>query len=755
MENLSVSMANFIKMSNALTQREDYEGAKEQLLRACQCALLLAKQSSGLAKEKHIATFNTLKATVATLDAKIKDAANRRAAEQSSRSRNSDSATVSNANQNTYKPQDAVKPSAPEPSAPASAPQNNGAPHQNNNADVGQFTGSLSPRKLEDYIGQPKAVTAVKDLIDAALLRGAALPHIILYGSHGLGKTTFSKIISYEMQANFIEVNVTNMTPAGMIAILKELKPRDILFIDEIHTLPLQVAESIMYSAMQDGRITYTEGKGSASHTVTLDLPPFTLIGATTEIGKLAKPFTQRAIQVRLEEYTDEVLANIISASFYKLGMSVSPEMALKISKRCRNNPRIANNTVKRISDKALVRFAAANQIKDRGIFGSVDAVRKLGISITDQVVDEFFTENGIDQYGLENADRDLLRIIINRYGGGPVGIDTLARAINESNNVISQKYEAYLIKKGMLKIEPSGRVVMAQGYRVLGLPVPPHLAALEKEGSTEEKKEEKKEEPKQDNEKRTSCTEKRSVSASLTPDEIKCETLERLIVYPENTRVIEASLDELFPDVEKPAEFESRRACELTVDFGDRKRILICDSFLESRFATALAGIGYLKDIKAQTLEIPYISQQLSNRRYFPDFAIKDHKGRVAVIEMKNFDAACFYLNIDKYEKLAEYCRRNGYGYAEVMREYNSDEYISLDQIAKRPVNAELEQFIISAIEENGKSGEAVFTTKDWNAYNEQHGKVSKMEIYTVLLNNRRLRNIDNTGTDLRITLV
>ena len=122
MENLSVSMANFIKMSNALTQREDYEGAKEQLLRACQCALLLAKQSSGLAKEKHIATFNTLKATVATLDAKIKDAANRRAAEQSSRSRNSDSATVSNANQNTYKPQDAVKPSAPAPSAPAPRP---------------------------------------------------------------------------------------------------------------------------------------------------------------------------------------------------------------------------------------------------------------------------------------------------------------------------------------------------------------------------------------------------------------------------------------------------------------------------------------------------------------------------------------------------------------------------------------------------------------------------------------------------------
>ena len=538
MDNLSVSLANYVKKSREFMQIGDLNSARDQLMRACECALLLAKSSSGRVRDGHIATFTTLKASLDSINEKISAA----------------SGSAYEAPAAPQRPAPAPKPT-PEPafSAPAS-PSHVGAEGGSANssasasdfikkpaasANVGQFTGSLSPKWLSDYIGQPQAVTAVKDLIDAALLRGAALPHIILYGSHGLGKTTFSKIIANEMGANFIEVNVMNINAAGMIAILKQIKPRDILFIDEIHTLPLQVAESVMYSAMQDGRITYTEGKGKFARTETLELPPFTLIGATTEIGKLAKPFTQRAIQVRLEEYTDEVLSRIISASFYKLGMKISSELSLKISKRCRNNPRIANNTVKRISDKALVKYAAINNIKDRGIFGNVEAIRKLDISVSEAVVNDFFEENGIDENGLEKADRELLRIIITRYGGGPVGIDTLARALNEANNVISQKYEAFLIKKGMLKIEREGRVVMAEGYRALGLPVPENLKAAEKDSG------------KTASDAPASKYEKRKIIASHVPDELKCQRIENLIVYPENAVAIETSLDELFPDVE------------------------------------------------------------------------------------------------------------------------------------------------------------------------------------------------------------
>ncbi|MBO5850913.1 MAG: AAA family ATPase [Clostridia bacterium] len=731
MDNLNVSLANYIKQSRICSQSGDFVGAKTQLLHACECVLLLAKKSVGKEKESYLSTFATLKASIANIDAKINE-------------------------KNTFSPVAPVNetPQTPEtntassisstqsssrPSTPANVPYKT----DKSSAQTGQFTGSLSPKWLSDYIGQPQAVTAVKDLIDAALLRDSALPHIILYGSHGLGKTTFSKIIANEMRANFIEVNVTNITPDGMIAILKNLKPKDILFIDEIHTLPLQVAEAIMYSAMQDGRVTYTEGKGKTSRTETLVLPPFTLIGATTEIGKIAKPFTHRAIQVRLEEYTDEVLAGIIKASFYKLCMKIDDELALKISKRCRNNPRTANNTVKRISDKALVRYAQMNNIKDRGVFSSPENIKKLSIYITEKVIDEFFEENGIDEYGLEKGDRELLRIIITRYGGGPVGVDTLARVMNEANNVITQKYEAYLIKKGMLKIEPQGRVVMAQGYRVLNMPVPKSVLDQEKEvkGSIET------EQPK-------SKYEKRKIIASKVQDEIKCKKIEDLIVYPDNATEVFVPLDDLFPDVEKPYEAETKHQCELEIDFDDKKRLIICDSFLESRFATALASTGFLRDMKAQTLEIPYISQQLANRRYFPDFVIQDYKGRVAIIEMKNFDTACYHLNIDKYEKLAEYCKQNGYGYAEIMRAYNADEYISIDSLYNRPVNKQLENFILESIENNGKNGEAVFTEKDWKEYNAKYGQVEKTEIYTVLLNNRLLRNIDRLGTELKITL-
>ena len=733
-------LAEYVRAAKMATDSGDYKKAQENLVHAAQAALLLAKKSSGKEREKYIEQCNALKKMIAAVNAKIP------------------ADTKPSENISTYNSTPTYN-NSPAPSAPSRSDSTQGAgssysgssekptgSYPRNDKPKGgnvTFNGSLSPRWLSDYIGQPQAVTAVKDLIGAALLKNSALPHLILYGSHGLGKTTFSKIIANEMHADFTEVNVSNITPTEMIAILKKLKPKDIIFIDEIHTLPLQVAESILYSAMQDGRITYTEGKGKLAKTETLELPPFTLIGATTEIGKLAKPFTQRAIQVRLEEYTDEVLAGIITNSFYKLGMKITSELSLMISKRCRNNPRIANNNVKRISDKALLRYATMNNLlRDQGAFSSVDAIRKYNISITEPVIMEFFEENGIDENALEKGDRELLKIMVERYGGGPVGIDTLARAMNESNNVISQKYEAFLIKKGMLKIEREGRVVMPAGYKALGLPVPQKLLDKENENGPKPKVIE--------DEKPKSKYDRRKVIACHVPDPIKCQKIEELIVYPENAVLDETPLDELFPDVEKPYEAETKHLCELEIDFDGFKRLLICDSFLESRFATAMASTGFLKDMKAQTLEIPYISQMLANRRYFPDFVTRDYKGRIAVIEMKNFDAACYHLNIDKYEKLAEYCREKGYGYAEIMKAYDAEQYISMDMIAKMPYNEKLESFIVETIERNGE-----FTSKDWDEYNAQNGKAEKTEIYTILLNNRRLRNIDRLGTDIKITMI
>ncbi len=728
MNDMVTSLNNYVKRSRMCAEIGDYPSARINLLHACECALLLAKSSVGKTQEGYITTFKTLKRMLEDIEAKI--AENKTAPTQPPKQ------TVQ------PEPKEEIPPEPQVVEAPTVPPVKEQA-RGGQATQQGQFIGSLSPRWLSDYIGQPQAVTAVKDLITAALLRGSALPHIILYGSHGLGKTTFSKIIANEMHANFIEVNVTNINVAGMIAILKQLQPNDILFIDEIHTLPIQVAESVMYSALQDGRITYVEGKGKLARTETMELPPFTLIGATTEIGKLAKPFTQRAIQVRLEEYTDEVLARIIAASFYKLGMKISEELSLKISKRCRNNPRIANNMVKRISDKALVRYANMNNIKDRGFFSDIEQIKKSGLTIEEVVVNDFFEENEIDAYGLEKGDRELLRLIITRYGGGPVGIDTLARAFNESNNVISQKYEAYLIKKGMLKVEREGRVVMAQGYRALNMPVPDSVKEDEKQSSRPAP------------EPQASKYERRKITASHVSDELKCEKIEDLIVYPDNAVIDNTPLDELFPDVEKPYEDVTKHSCELEIDFGDKKRLLICDSFLESRFATVLAKVGYLKDMKAQSLEIPYISQQLADRRYFPDFIIRDHKGRIAIIEMKNFDAACYHLNIDKYEQLAEYCRQRGYGYAEIMKAYNADEYMSIEQLKRKAVNRQLEDFIIAKIHSRSGTDDAYFTVSDWNEYNEKYGRVDKTEIYTILLNNRKLRNIDRYGSDLKITII
>ncbi len=697
MDDYGATVADSVKKARELAAAGNYRGAAEKLLLAGELALRLAKRSAGAEREEYLAKYKLIK--------ELLEGVRRKAGEKG------------------------AEKAAPSPKDPTPSPEKRPDPAPVRTPYKGD---GLSPQRLSEYVGQPQAVKAVRDLIEAALLKNTALPHILLYGSHGLGKTTFARIIANEMHANFTEVNVNKITVPEMIAILKKVKPRDVIFIDEIHTLPLPVAESVLYSAMQDGKVTYNEGRGKFMRPQTLVLPPFTLIGATTELGKIAKPFVQRAIKVRLEEYSEEVLGGIIATSFSKLGMKISEADALFIARRCRNNPRVANSMVRRISDRALVRFAREHGLVKRGALGAEEA-RKLGVSVTRETIETFFTENGIDEYGLEEGDRKLLRILIERYAGGPVGLDTLARVMNESANVLAQEYEAYLIKRGFLKIDPAGRVVMPAGYKALGLPVP----GEEKDGKDGEDGKEY-EGP------------RRKVEAA-PPDPERCGAAEKLIVYPAGALPRAEGLDDLFPDIEKDYEGKTAHANTLEVSFGGRTRVLPCDSYLERNFATHLAKIGYVQDIKAQTAELPYLSQAGSNRRYFPDFVLKDYKGRIAVVEMKNFAMASYHLNIEKYGELKRYCEENGYGYAEIMVGEDG-KLLSLEDLIAAPVDRELEAHILSVIEARGKeTGEGAFTRADFEEYVKTH-KIGLSAVHTVLLHNRALKNIDRSGDDLNI---
>ncbi len=840
MENLGFSLTNYMKEANAAMEAGDRNAAYEALVHAAECTLQMAKQSSGAARDKYIANFKSIKLLIDQLEKKITPPEQARTADtETPPPPPVPSAPVVMPSAPPTPPRDsmdpppvspevlerlkakkaqavapAAPPPVPTPPIPADnkppvppapdpilpplppipgSPNDGEGPNTKNGGNSHSAYGprdTLTPRTLSDYIGQPDAVTAVRDLIVAARIKNTVLPHLIIYGSNGLGKTTFAKIIAAEMQAGFVELNVTKTTPKEMIAILKGLRPKDILFIDEIHTVPLVVAESLLYSAMQDGRITYTEGKGKYARTVTFDLAPFTLIGATTEIGKLAKPFTHRAITIRLKEYTDEVLGGIIKSSVNKIGMDVSDELALAISKRCRNNPRTANNIVKRITDKALVSHVSAHNLINQGPFETPEAIRRLHIELTPSLVSEFFAESGIDAYGLENGDRELLRIIIERYGGGPVGVDNLARAMNESNNVISQKYEAYLIKKGLIRVDRDGRVAMPDAYRLLGLPVPDEIRARANEDLPSDSGDDSKapppppggsyvpptlppsppivpsspepEKPQNSGDSTPIRTtwgvpsdryDHVSVTAMDSPDPTRCRVIEALITYPPTARVIGESLDDLFPAVEKPEVEYGKTTFELDIVFPTHTRYIECDSKLESKFATVLASTGYAIDLRAQTLEIPYISQELANRRYFPDFIIKDYRGRIAVIEMKNYDMMSYHLNIDKYEQLARFCTANGYGYAEIMKPYDSDSYVSVEMLHNAPVDRELESHILATIQQHGMAGdEAMFTEEDFELYRKAHPATKRSDVYTVLLNNRDLKNVDRVGKSFKI---
>lgn len=309
---------------------------------------------------------------------------------------------------------------------------------------------SLRPQFLDDYIGQEKAKNNLKVYIEAARQRKDALDHVLFYGPPGLGKTTLAGIIANEMG---VRMKVTSgpaiEKPGEMAAILNNLQEHDVLFVDEIHRLNRQV-EEVLYPAMEDYAIDIMIGKGTAARSIRLDLPKFTLVGATTRAGLLTAPLRDRfGVVHHLEFYTEEELKKIIMHSAAVLGVEIDQAGAMEMAKRSRGTPRLANRLLKRVRDFAQVRYDG---------------------KITREVAEFAMDLLEVDKYGLDQTDRMILNTIIQRFAGGPVGLDTLAAAIGEDSGTIEDVYEPYLIKNGFLLRTPRGRVASELAYKHLGL---------------------------------------------------------------------------------------------------------------------------------------------------------------------------------------------------------------------------------------------------------------------------------------------
>ena len=316
--------------------------------------------------------------------------------------------------------------------------------------DDNKIDNTIRPETIEEYVGQNDVKENIKVFVDAAKMRNEALDHVLLYGPPGLGKTTLAFIIAHELGTNIKTASGPSIEKSGdLAAVLSSLEPGDVLFIDEIHRMPRYI-EEILYPAMEDFSLDIIVGSEGNSRNIKIDLPPFTLVGATTRAGDLSSPLRDRfGIVSKLQYYSEEELTQIVKRTARVLDIKIDNDAAIELARRSRGTPRVANRLFKRVRDFAMVK---GNQKVDKKI--TLEALKRLKV----------------DEMGLDSTDHELLKSIIDKFNGGPVGIDALSSSIGEEVTTIEDVYEPYLLQMGLLKRTSRGRVVTDKAYEVLGI---------------------------------------------------------------------------------------------------------------------------------------------------------------------------------------------------------------------------------------------------------------------------------------------